>query len=62
MVVITNGFEAAVQMRVTETTKRTDGLRVEGLPGLSRNARTSFANARRKRVWAVTVAVETAAA
>ena len=49
-------------MRASEATKRTDGFRVEGLPGLSRNARDFLRERPREARLAVAVALETAAA
>lgn len=46
----------------TEATKRTDGFRVEGLPGLSRNALDFLRQRPREARLAVAVALETAAA
>ena len=60
--VIPNDPKATVQMRATEATKRTDGFRVEGLPGLSRNARDFLRQCPQEARLAVTVALETAAA
>lgn len=49
-------------MRATEATQRTDGFRVEGLPGLSRSARDFLRQRPAEARLAVTVALETAAA
>ena len=62
MVAIPNGLKATVQMRASDATKRTDGFRVEGLPGLSRNARDFLRQRPTEARLAVTVALETAAA
>ena len=62
MVAIPNGLKATVQMRASDATKRTDGFRVEGLPGLSRSARDFLRQRPREARLAVTVALETAAA
>ena len=49
-------------MKATEATTRTDGFRVEGLAGLSRNARDFLRQRPQEARLAVTVALETAAA
>ena len=49
-------------MRATDATKRTDGFRVEGLAGLSRNARDFLRQRPQEARLVVAVALETAAA
>ena len=49
-------------MKATEATKRTDGFRVEELPGLSRNARDFLRQRPQEARLVVSVALETAAA
>ena len=63
MIATSSDLKATVQMGTEiEATKGTEGFRVEGLPGLSRNARDFLRQRPQEARLVVTVALETAAA